>query len=51
MAGDFEPHKAVFNFPFNASTPEVEEWLTHAVMAFRTGGPAIGFERAIQEPS
>ena len=28
---DFEPQKAVFNFPFNASTPDVEEWLTHEV--------------------
>ena len=31
----------MFNFPFNASTPDVEQWLTHAVIAFRTGGPAI----------
>jgi peptidoglycan/xylan/chitin deacetylase (PgdA/CDA1 family) len=38
---DFERRQAVFNFPFNASTPEVEEWLTQAVRAFRTGGPAI----------
>jgi peptidoglycan/xylan/chitin deacetylase (PgdA/CDA1 family) len=37
----FEPKKAVFNFPFNASTPAVEEWLAGEVMAFRTGGPAI----------
>jgi hypothetical protein len=33
--------KAVFNFPFNASTPAVERWLAGQVMAFRTGGPAI----------
>jgi peptidoglycan/xylan/chitin deacetylase (PgdA/CDA1 family) len=37
----FDPGKAVFNFPFNASTPAVEEWLAGEVMAFRTGGPAI----------
>jgi peptidoglycan/xylan/chitin deacetylase (PgdA/CDA1 family) len=37
----FEPRKAVFNFPFNASTPAVEEWLKGEVFAFRTGGPAI----------
>jgi peptidoglycan/xylan/chitin deacetylase (PgdA/CDA1 family) len=38
---DFSAEKAVFNFPFNASTPAVEEWLAGEVMAFRTGGPAI----------
>jgi peptidoglycan/xylan/chitin deacetylase (PgdA/CDA1 family) len=37
----FDRRKAVFNFPFNASTPEVEKWLAGEVMAFRTGGPAI----------
>ena len=37
----FDRTKAVFNFPFNASTPEVEEWLSTQVMAFRTGGPPI----------
>jgi peptidoglycan/xylan/chitin deacetylase (PgdA/CDA1 family) len=37
----FEPKKAVFNFPFNASTPAVEEWLSGQVMAFRTGGPIV----------
>ena len=37
----FEPQKAVFNFPFNASTPAIEEWLAGQVMAFRTGGPPI----------
>ena len=37
----FDRKKAVFNFPFNASTPEVEEWLSTQVMAFRTGGPPI----------
>lgn len=38
---DFESRKAVFNFPFNASTPEVERWLASEVLAFRTGGPLI----------
>ena len=37
----FEPKKSVFNFPFNASTPELEAWLPTQVMAFRTGGPPI----------
>ena len=37
----FDPKNAVFNFPFNASTPEVENWLAGQVKAFRTGGPAI----------
>jgi peptidoglycan/xylan/chitin deacetylase (PgdA/CDA1 family) len=34
----FDPKKAVFNFPFNASSPEIEQWLPSQVMAFRTGG-------------
>ena len=34
----FDRKKAVFNFPFNASNAEVEEWLSTQVMAFRTGG-------------
>lgn len=34
----FEPKKAVFNFPYNSSSPEVEAWLPSEVMAFRTGG-------------
>ncbi len=37
----FDRTKAVFNFPFNASTPEVEGWLSTQVMAFRTGGPPV----------
>ncbi len=37
----FEPQKAVFNFPFNASTPAIERWLTNEVLAFRAGGPAV----------
>ena len=37
----FEPRQSIFNFPFNASTPELEEWLPTQVKAFRTGGPPI----------
>lgn len=37
----FDPKKSVFNFPFNASTPELEKWLPSQVMAFRTGGPPV----------
>jgi hypothetical protein len=37
----FDPKKSVFNFPFNASTPELEKWLTAHVMAFRTAGPPV----------
>ena len=37
----FEPKESIFNFPFNASTPELEEWLPTQVKAFRTGGPPI----------
>lgn len=37
----FDPKRAVFNFPYNASTPELERWLPTQVRAFRTGGGAI----------
>jgi peptidoglycan/xylan/chitin deacetylase (PgdA/CDA1 family) len=37
----FEPQKSVFNFPYNASTPKLEEWLSSQVRAFRTGGNAF----------
>lgn len=37
----FEAKESIFNFPFNASTPPLEEWLPTQVKAFRTGGPAI----------
>jgi peptidoglycan/xylan/chitin deacetylase (PgdA/CDA1 family) len=40
LAG-FDPKQAVFNFPYNASTPELERWLPARVRAFRTGGAAI----------
>ena len=37
----FEAKKAVYNFAYNASTPELEKWLPTQVRAFRTGGGAI----------
>lgn len=33
----FEPEEAIFNFPYNASNPAIEEWLADQVKAFRTG--------------
>lgn len=37
----FKLDEAIYNFAFNASTPEIEEWLTSRVRAFRTGGDLI----------
>ena len=37
----FNPKNSIFNFPFNASTSALEEWLPSQVKAFRTGGPPI----------
>jgi peptidoglycan/xylan/chitin deacetylase (PgdA/CDA1 family) len=37
----FDAKQAVFNFPYNASTPEIEAWLPTVVGAFRTGGGAL----------
>jgi peptidoglycan/xylan/chitin deacetylase (PgdA/CDA1 family) len=37
----FEPKESVFNFPFNSSTPELEEFLRDHVRSFRTGGNSI----------
>lgn len=37
----FDPKEAIFNFPYNASTPELETWLSTQVKAFRTGGNPI----------
>jgi peptidoglycan/xylan/chitin deacetylase (PgdA/CDA1 family) len=38
----FSPAQAIFAFPYNASTPEIEAWLPGVVRAFRTGhGSAI----------
>jgi hypothetical protein len=38
---NFQPQDAVYNFAYNASTPEIEAWLPSVVKAFRTGGDAI----------
>ena len=37
----FEPKESIFNFPYNASTPELEAWLPSQVKAFRTAGNGI----------
>jgi peptidoglycan/xylan/chitin deacetylase (PgdA/CDA1 family) len=37
----FDPRKSVFNFPYNQSSPALEEWLPSVVMAFRTTGGEI----------
>ena len=37
----FDARKAVFNFPYNASSPELEEWLPSVVMAYRTRGGVL----------
>jgi len=37
----FKAKESIFNFPFNASTSELEAWLPSQVKAFRTGGPPI----------
>jgi len=37
----FDPKKAVFNFPFNVSTPGLETWLRGKVRACRVGGDGI----------
>jgi hypothetical protein len=37
----FDPKQAVFNFRYNASTPELEAWLPSVVKAFRTGRGGI----------
>ena len=38
---EFEAGNAVFNFPYNASNPEIENWLKTRVRAIRTGGPVV----------
>jgi len=35
---DFKPEEAIFSFPYNASSPELEDWISDKIMAFRTGG-------------
>jgi peptidoglycan/xylan/chitin deacetylase (PgdA/CDA1 family) len=37
----FESKNAIFNFPYNKATPELEEWLKDRVRAYRVGGPGI----------
>jgi peptidoglycan/xylan/chitin deacetylase (PgdA/CDA1 family) len=37
----FNAKESVYNFAYNSSTPEIEEWLGTQVKAFRTGGPAV----------
>ena len=37
----FKPKNAVFNFPYNRSTPELEAWLPSVVKAFRVSGNGI----------
>ncbi len=37
----FDAKESVYNFAYNRSTPEIEEWLGTQVKAFRTGGPAF----------
>ena len=37
----FDPHEAIYNFAYNASTPEIEAWLPKVVKAYRTGGEPI----------
>ncbi|MCE9591500.1 MAG: hypothetical protein K8S99_13350 [Planctomycetes bacterium] len=39
----FDRKKAIFNFPYNNTTPELEAWLPTQVRAFRGGGAAHGF--------
>ncbi len=38
---NFQAQEAIYNFAYNASTPELEAWLTGVVKAYRTGGDAI----------
>jgi peptidoglycan/xylan/chitin deacetylase (PgdA/CDA1 family) len=46
----FEASEASFAFPYNRSTPELEEWLSGRVRAFRTGGdPVMPLPRPGQE--
>jgi len=37
----FQAGEAVFNFPYNKSTPELEAWLPTVVRAFRTRGEMV----------
>ena len=37
----FHAIESIFNFAYNASTPEIETWLPEVVKAYRTGGDPI----------
>lgn len=37
----FDPERAVFNFPYNVTTPEISSWITTRVRAYRCHGPMI----------
>jgi hypothetical protein len=37
----FKAEQSIFNFPYNASTPQLEDWLKTRVRAVRTAGRAI----------
>jgi peptidoglycan/xylan/chitin deacetylase (PgdA/CDA1 family) len=37
----FNAEKSIFNFPFNASSPELEKYLDSKVLAYRTGHEAV----------
>jgi peptidoglycan/xylan/chitin deacetylase (PgdA/CDA1 family) len=37
----FNQKESIYNFAYNASTPEIEAWLPGVVKAYRTGGEAI----------
>lgn len=37
----FKIEECIYNFAFNSSTPELEEWLAERVRAFRTGGGGV----------
>jgi peptidoglycan/xylan/chitin deacetylase (PgdA/CDA1 family) len=37
----FIPENAVFNFPYNASNPDIEDWIKTKVRAIRTGGSLV----------
>jgi peptidoglycan/xylan/chitin deacetylase (PgdA/CDA1 family) len=39
---DFDARRAVFNMPYNASTPELNAWLATVVRAVRTAAPGEG---------
>jgi len=38
---NFNPENSIFNFPFNSSTDELENWLNDKVLAYRTAGGAV----------